>query len=294
LARQKTSLQEQPYCFTRGTIEQGIQAIKDLKEEAERLSPPPTEYAALATAGFRAAPCSDTLIDHYADKTGVEITTISQDEEARLAFNGVVARSRFDRKHAVSWETGGGSMQMVMERPDGSLVIYGTMGNVPFRNMVIQSQHKNPLTTFSPNPMSREDVDKAVGLAMIHASLLPAELKDKLKNSKTRVLATGGIIVTIRSAIKSPKRNTFMLKELENVLDNVMVGLTDEDITKELHGLDPSFSVSGLALIVGYMKALGIDKITLITGGLSEGAFVDPLYFEGTEHIFPEEAHILS
>ena len=57
---------------------------------------------------------------------------ISQEEEAKLGFEGAVAQTGVDPDKALVWDTGGGSMQMITRSPKGKLETYGNeVGFIP-------------------------------------------------------------------------------------------------------------------------------------------------------------------
>jgi exopolyphosphatase/guanosine-5'-triphosphate,3'-diphosphate pyrophosphatase len=90
-------------------IERTVDAIAEMAAEAERDDV--AEIAAVGTAGLRAAPNRDELIDAVAADSDVHIEVISGDEEARLAYRATTAALNIGTGHVVVFDSGGGSSQ---------------------------------------------------------------------------------------------------------------------------------------------------------------------------------------
>jgi exopolyphosphatase/pppGpp-phosphohydrolase len=166
-----------PQCFSEPIIQQGIALINQYITKALNLNPQPAQYQIIATEGFRSVPCSTELTKRFTKETGVPVTIISQNEEARLAFNGIIAKSNINQDNIVSWEIGGGSTQIATHNDKGTLVIFGApIGGVTFKNLVITSVlHKMLPTTLTPNPLGHAGAEQAINLGKLFAAQVPAQ-----------------------------------------------------------------------------------------------------------------------
>lgn len=277
--------QQDASCFSEGIIQKGINAINNLKQQTQTLNPAPSNYFAFATASLRAVPCAEDLLKRIELETGVPTRIISQKEEGRLAFEGSVAAAQVPRKNAVVWEIGGGSMQITtLDDKTGNLISYGnTYGMIPFRNLLLaQIHHKTPQQTITLNPFSYNDEYKAIKLSELIAGSVPQEIKEKVSRPETQVLGTGIIGRIARIATHNPKATYVSLDQLEEALSSELTYKTDQEtlrISKEIEPASIFIPITGLVLLIGYMKALGIKKIKLVKGGISQGALVEPIYF---------------
>jgi exopolyphosphatase/guanosine-5'-triphosphate,3'-diphosphate pyrophosphatase len=90
-------------------IRRTVDAIADMAAEAERDGVEAT--AAVGTAGMRAAPNRDELVDAVQERCGVRIEVISGEEEARLAYVAATGALRLGPGPSLVFDTGGGSSQ---------------------------------------------------------------------------------------------------------------------------------------------------------------------------------------
>ncbi len=74
---------------------------------------------AVATAACRFASNSDLFVDRVAAETGIRIEVIQPDEEARLAVKGCAPLLNREQEHALIFDIGGGSTQVIWLRVDG-------------------------------------------------------------------------------------------------------------------------------------------------------------------------------
>src|SRR3954447_3659209 len=90
-------------------VERTAAAIAAMADEARATGA--ETIAAVATAGMRVASNAGELIDTVRARSGVEIEVIAGDEEARLAYLGVMAALPDTSGSLVVFDTGGGSSQ---------------------------------------------------------------------------------------------------------------------------------------------------------------------------------------
>lgn len=272
-----------PQCFSEPVIQKGLDVIKQFVQHAQGLNPQPTHYHIIATEGFRSVPCSTTLAQRFEKETGIPVTIISQNEEARLAFNGIVAKSNMNPANIVSWEIGGGSTQIAMKNGTGDLVIFGApIGGVTFKNLVIASVHHKQLTeTSTPNPLGYDGAEKAIKLGEILAHRVPTLMKEKIQQSSVKILATGATNNWLEALGSFTEGTTVKRETIEQAFFK-LVDAPDEKLFVGKTKLDTTVAIPGIALMIGFMKHLGIEEITLIKCAMRAGALIDPRYFENT------------
>jgi exopolyphosphatase/guanosine-5'-triphosphate,3'-diphosphate pyrophosphatase len=98
-----------------GPVERTADSIVAMVDDARAAG---TDHIwALGTAGLRAAPNRDELIDRVRARTGVTIEVVSGEEEARLAYLAATATLPIPRGRLAVFDSGGGSTQLTFGRP---------------------------------------------------------------------------------------------------------------------------------------------------------------------------------
>jgi exopolyphosphatase/guanosine-5'-triphosphate,3'-diphosphate pyrophosphatase len=101
------------------TTERAIEAFLKFKRLIDRYG---VDHAkAVATSATREAQNSDIFIDRLAQATGIELTAIGAEEEARLIHLAVAGRVNLKNKRAILVDIGGGSVEVTLVS-DGSIL----------------------------------------------------------------------------------------------------------------------------------------------------------------------------
>src|SRR5262249_10639309 len=100
--------------LARDAIERTVAAIVVMGEDARRAGA--VAIAAVGTAGLRAAPNRDDLVDAVRAH-GITVEVISGEEEARLAYLAATATLPLGPGSVVVFDSGGGSTQFTFGRP---------------------------------------------------------------------------------------------------------------------------------------------------------------------------------
>lgn len=265
---QKQLEQSADNTFSRETMDQGIKAISVLKSMADNYQV--QKVVAVATEAFRQAKNADSYVKEIKLATGVDVKVISQDEEGFLAFQAALAKAPVKSDKVVVWDIGGGSMQMTFQKKnDGYVVAKGGTASAPFKNLIIEKvEGKDPTQVLSPNPLNAEQMRKAIGYAgEIANETINSEVKDKLKEKDTVVLAVGNLFnYGIRSLVGG--RADASREELQKAVDK-MEGLSDKEISNDAFA---DVAVSNPLMIIGFMDQLGIEKVTILNVNNADGA----------------------
>lgn len=227
-----------------------------------------TRISAIATSAFRSAKNGTGAASELSKRLQVSVKVLSQEEEAEVGARSARAKGGLaadDTSSAVVWDIGGGSMQMWTKAGEQTEVFKGDLASVSFKNRVISEvQGKDPKKVSSPNPLGKA-YQKAVTLAAEHAR---KHVPDRFKKLATqaRWLGIGGVLaISVRSQI-NPAATVFSRSDLEKALAE-RSQLGDSDIEGDYRSTD----VSNLALVLGYMRELKIDKIEPIEASLVQG-----------------------
>lgn len=268
-----------------GMISQEIQneivnGILYLKNKAEAFHP--QEYHAIATESFRLANNQEQLVERIQNESGILLTVISQEEEGILGFHTAVNKAKIDPNKAVTWEVGGGSFQITAKSETGYLVYRGKLGRVPMKNALLTIQGKSH--DLVPNPVSKDEAMQAIQFIKNLLSDVPKELREKILQPDTTVLAIGlNPLYFIE-----PEATTFtaerLAKEIEARLNldsaaiQAMSSNNNEADQKSLI----SCTVSSLLMAYGIMDSLGIQNVHYqhTPGGNASGVFLSPQFWE--------------
>lgn len=280
VAYQKQLEQSPDGSFNRDIMDQGIKAIKVLKATADEYGV--KKVVAVATAAFRQTKNGQDFIKEIRDTTGVDLEIISQDQEGLMAFRAALAKVPVSPEHAIVWDIGGGSLQITAQKEGEDLIVgKGGTASTPFKNYLIDTiQGKDSAIMHSPNPMNAEQMDQAIKYATSVANAtINDELKQKLKDKKTVVLAVGNLFNHGIRALVHPKSDDMTVTR-EQLLQAVhsMEGKTDADFASDSFA---EVAVSNPLLVLGFMNALGIDQITVIDVNNADGALTYPSFWEG-------------
>lgn len=253
--------------FDQKIMQIGLETIKKCKEIAQENGA--SKVIAIATASFRQASNNNEFTHKIFEETNVPIYIIDQNLEAQLSFKAVIERLKTPEKNIITWDIGGGSLQITAFSSPGKYLIYrGNYASVPFKNDIIKNiQEKDPKFSDSPNPMK----EKEMNLARFKARKAAADVEElifkKIQQKKSRIIGVGSIFnYGIRPLIK--KHLTFSRRTLLQIVKNLK-NLSDN----ELGNSDfVNVSISNPILILGFMEMLDIHKVHILDVNNADGA----------------------
>lgn len=221
------------------------------------------DVSAIATAAFRKAKNGSHAAGEIGRLAKISVTILTQDQEADVG--ALSARSRLgiaaNDQNSVVWDIGGGSMQMWARTSKGVEIFKGDLASVSFKNRVLEEILKKDIKkASSPNPLGKKHVE-ATQMAIDHAT---KNVPDFFRKGGLRWLGIGGVLsISIKNQTKKP---TFTAADLKiTLLKNST--LTDRQIHSDYRATE----VTNLALVLGYMKALQIEKVETVEASLAQG-----------------------
>jgi exopolyphosphatase / guanosine-5'-triphosphate,3'-diphosphate pyrophosphatase len=272
---QKHLEQSSDQTFDQEVMNQGIKAIQVLKETADKYNV--KKVIAVATAAFRNAKNAPAFVEEIEKRTGVKVLIIDQDQEGILAFQGAIAKSGAPPHDVIVWDIGGGSVQLTVTETDSGqfIVEKGKLASIPFKNALIRIQNKDPQQVESPNPVSREDMQKAMAFIEEQVAGTNPYIMKKVQHPNAQVLAVGSLfnfgIKPVAGGAEVVTQEA-LEKGIEPLLDK-----TDEQLNQ---GSLTEIAVSNPVLILGYMKAWDIPQVKIISVNNADGALVYPEYWQ--------------
>jgi len=260
--------------FSEEIQREGIAALLRLKKVAQKYNP--IQYVGVATSAFRKSKNGVMLTDRIKNKLDIRIQIISQRTEAILGFLGAYPQTELDKKESLVWDIGGGSMQIVMVQDDDSFEVYeGKLGSVSMKNMIISTIQGKPYKNVkSPNPMGEAVATKAVSMAQYYASIhVQKAIKEKAKS--LTVLGIGGVHYYSVREQSVMEGKTYTISDVEKALST-----RNKLMDSEIGGKYPANGVSNLALVLGFMKELKIEKIKTLKANKAHGILIYPKYWD--------------
>jgi exopolyphosphatase/guanosine-5'-triphosphate,3'-diphosphate pyrophosphatase len=234
--------------------------LKKWKAQGEKLGV--TEYSAVATEVFRQATNGSRFIKKLSQETLIPIKIITQEDEAIIGFWAGVASSEQSSEKVLVWDIGGGSMQMSHLNDEGQMKFYlGKIASVSFKQRISGNMSPNPLLPVG----AKQAVIKARNLAKID---IPQDFIKSIQSKE--VIGIGG--VHYHSLGKKLNYAPYSSELLNQKL------LTTSYLTdKQIGGSYSATDVTNMALVLGFMKALNVNRVIPIKANLAHGLLLAPI-----------------
>jgi exopolyphosphatase/guanosine-5'-triphosphate,3'-diphosphate pyrophosphatase len=222
----------------------------------------------VATSAVRDSENGDDFRRALAERYGVEVDTISGDEEARLTFLGATAR-REAGEHALVIDIGGGSTEYVVgaagEEP--SFRVSTRLGSV---RQTERHLHSDPPTVAELDELRAET-------RRITDEEIPAEVRDEVTVG-IAVAGTATQLAAVDLGLEpyDPDRadgHRLSRKTCQALLDRL--GAVPLEERKQIEGLDPDRAptiVAGAAILLESMIAFGLEEVEVSEADLLAGA----------------------
>lgn len=234
--------------MSKDIIQQGTLVLLAQKSKARKLGA--TEFNGVATSAFRKASNGIDSLKKLAQKTEINLSIITQNEEARLGVLAVEAQQSFDGPYMV-WDIGGGSSQITLNNKGKVSEYLGNLASVTFKDMAMKIGNRRGV---SPNPIGKDLYQNA-------KKELIAKIKNDLPNelnpvpSNTKVIGIGGVhYYSVKGQTKS--RGHFTLERIKKVIPK-RFKLTD----KQIGGRFAPTDVTNLILVESFMEVMGIKEV---------------------------------
>jgi exopolyphosphatase / guanosine-5'-triphosphate,3'-diphosphate pyrophosphatase len=223
---------------------------------------------AVATSAVRDSANGDELRETLNDRYGVDVKTITGDEEARLTFLGATS-GRPDDSPTLVLDIGGGSTEFVVGRPrsEPDFHVSTKLGSV--RQTERHLRH---------DPPSAEQLDRVRSEAR---DTIAAEVPEDVRSATSKGIAVAGTATSV-AAIDleldpyDPERvegHPLTLEKTERIL-SMLAGLPVEE-RRGVTGLNPERAptiVAGVAILAEAMQAFGLDRMSASESDILHGA----------------------
>jgi exopolyphosphatase/guanosine-5'-triphosphate,3'-diphosphate pyrophosphatase len=222
---------------------------------------------AVATSATREALNRDIFIDRISGGSGIEVTAIGAEEEARLIFLAVAARLDLKDRTAMLVDIGGGSTEVTLVE-DEQIIVTESFRVGTVRLLQLFEEQRQGEATF--HRLLREYMDAT-----------QKRIRKEIGPRKVNLcVGTGGNIETLgdlRTSLLGKERNGVISDDDLDTLLKKMQGMTYEQRVQEL-GLRPDRAdviVPASIVLQKIVRAAGVDEIVIPRVGLKDGVLID-------------------
>lgn len=249
----------------------GLNIIRDFVSKARELGA--TEFAAVGTQAFREAGNGREYFQRIRETIGIPAVVISHRQQALLGFYSTLQHVDTPARELGVWDIGAATTQIVTELEFGDYGIYlGKIASVGFKNYVIETvQGKKLAETKTPNPVSLTEMEKAMSFIRSYArTTVPEDVKKKISEKKVRIVGIGPVhAISIPTQIDRTEEAEYTREEVRAALVN-RLGMDDSRIGGDFADVQ----VTNLMLVLGFMEALDIQKVTPARINMADGLLV--------------------
>lgn len=238
--------------------------VKELRAlELDRLQ-------AVGTSVFRVAKNGRSFSERWQKLWGIPFKILTQKQEAEAGYFSVLARRGQYQDRLIVWDIGGGSMQMMSIDKNRQHLFEGQLASVTFKNEILtRLKGSSPAEVSSPNPIGAY-ASAAKQIAKNHAHLnVPVWFKEQAP--KAHWVGIGGVLSGSVQQQANPQKQQLTREQIQAAYLQG-VHKKDSDINSEYRVTD----ISNLALVLGYMEALGVTQIETLATALGPGLVIVP------------------
>lgn len=224
------------------------------------------EFRAIATCAVREAADGADFCRRVRDEVGIDIEVVSSEEEARLAFYGVLRSFDLDDKNVAVVDIGGGSTEIVLAS-----------------NKVLETIYATPLGAVratelfgGPQPLSNEDFEgllQNIDRQLRKHTPKPPFVPHVLIGSGGTFTALAAMVLAIRGHGNVPVQGASISQaEVRHLLDRLRK-LSAKSL-RNVPGLSPDRAdiiVAGLAIIDAVLRRFKINQLYVHAGGVRDG-----------------------
>ena len=238
-----------------------------------------THIRAVATQACRQASNSDVFITKIKEDTGITVDVIDSQEEARLAVNGLSGLYSLQKKYALVFDIGGGSIQIMWAKLNHGIPtimdsISVPLGVVSLTDIIGTGKLTDNEFQISVNFLRKQFSD------FHHRNLIDTEIQ----NNTVQVLGTSGTITTICAIYKNLYRYNRSLidGEILHVDDVLKICNTlrqmslQERINHPCLGAERApLMVAGCIILSAICQQWNADRVHIADRSVREGILYD-------------------
>jgi exopolyphosphatase/guanosine-5'-triphosphate,3'-diphosphate pyrophosphatase len=251
--------------ISEATMDQAVAAFERFRQSIDLRGASWTK--AVATSAVREALNREIFVDRLAGASGIDVTAIGPEEEARLIFLSVADKLNLKNKLAMLIDIGGGSTEITLAE-DESIVATESfrLGAVRLLNLFEEKKHGEARF----NQLLREYMDAT-----------QKKIKKEIGSRKIDLcVGTGGNIETLGdlcSSLLRREQNSELSDDDLDVLVKKLQGITYEQRIQEL-GLRPDRAdviVPASIVLQKIIRVAGVKEVVIPHVGLKDGLLID-------------------
>lgn len=261
--------------LSREVLDAGMTALRELKFKALKVGA--QEFAGVGGGIFSKARNGRAYFATISKDVGISCRITSRRQAALLSYYAVRQEKSIAVQNLLVWDIGGSSQCMAARSGDGSLVFYiDQMASVSFKNAVIEIiQGRDVASGMSPNPVSQTDAHRAIEYVQTYAQMnVTPELVARIKRGDMTIIGIGGVHYYAIPEMLGGREAIYTRHRLQDGIVK-WVGKSDEDFDSKY----APTRFTDMLLVLGYMKALGIEEVAPLKVNLSQGLLVSPEYW---------------
>jgi exopolyphosphatase/guanosine-5'-triphosphate,3'-diphosphate pyrophosphatase len=261
--------------LSQATMQAGFKALQSMKMEAAKFSP--DTYLGVATAAFREARNGKTFIDEVNKSLKINAKIISQKDEASIGYYAALTMVKNPKANLVVWDIGGSSQQIITKKTKDFIVYEGKLASVSFKDRVLSEVKKQK--DGSPNPLDSTQMKDSILLAEIFATNdVPNDVKKVFAEPNVQVVGIGGVhyYSLLKQSKPASQSNLLTIADVEAT----SLELTGKDNTYFADQKHVNTTITNVALVLGFMKALDVKAIEVYNVNLSHGLLVHPTLWD--------------
>lgn len=245
-------------------------ALADYRQTIDAVGDVPRRIG-VATSAVRDAANGDDFVARVKQDFGIDVRTISGDEEARLTFLGATAGASGPHDETLVIDIGGGSTEYVVGVPTEapSFHVSTRMGSVRFTERHL---HHDP-----PTPPETNELDAAAD------AVIAAAVPDDIRRRTTKAIAVAGTPTSLAAIEQSldpydpAKVHGYVLSRdtTERIAAQLARAALEE--RRRITGLHPDRAptiVAGAQILVRSLRAFALDRVEVSESDVLQGAAI--------------------
>jgi exopolyphosphatase/guanosine-5'-triphosphate,3'-diphosphate pyrophosphatase len=255
--------------LTTGAVERVAAAVGEYREIIDRLDA--ERVVAVATSAVRDARNASDLVEALRERHGVEVRTISGEEEARLTFRGATAGAEPGQAPTLVIDIGGGSTEYVVGEPGGEPEFHVStrMGSVRHTERHLRSDP----------PAADQLAALAADADQILSSQIPPGARDRVQ----RAIAVAGTATSLAAIdleldpYDSERVHRYELSRAAVERDLARLAALPLQTRRDVRGLHPDRAptiVAGVAILARSLRHFGLGEVTVSEADILQGTLL--------------------
>ncbi len=258
---------EQTGMLAPAAMERTLAAISEFALESARIGV--ERLMALATSAVRSAENGPAYVERIRQEAGVEVRTLSGEQEAEMTFRGIVADEMLAGHKLLAVDVGGGAMELVLGSQEGiEARLSLDLGGARLAQRFLTSDPVAEAELAQLRSFVREVLSAVISPSSAQGRLVVATGGTARALAAIDLLETGGSAEAVHGYVLSATRVNAILDQLARMTR------AERRRVPGLPSARADVIVAGAAIFATVMDALGIDRMVISTRGLRYGALM--------------------